>query len=136
LTKKNVEKTLLQDKCQEPNTVRKNYNPFVIIIAGGCSAFGHSCFGGHGKRSDGGGGEQMPPELPALETLVFPAGDVYQPLLPPRGDPLVRRALALEKMPPALRQWVSLSIFIIIKIVIVQTQKIIILKGPSCIPHN
>lgn len=76
------------------------------MIAGGCSAFGHSCFGGHGKRSDGGGGEQMPPELPALETLVFPAGDVYQPLLPPRGDPLVRRALALEKVPPALRQWV------------------------------
>jgi hypothetical protein len=88
--------------------------PLVKMISGGCSAFGHSCFGGHGKRSDGGGGEQMPPELPALETLVFPAGDVYQPLLPPRGDPLVRRALALEKMPPALRQWVRQCFLLVI----------------------
>lgn len=24
------------------------------MFAGGCSSFGHSCFGGHGKRSDAG----------------------------------------------------------------------------------
>ncbi|XP_059474360.1 uncharacterized protein LOC132196013 [Neocloeon triangulifer] len=75
----------------------------------GCSAFGHSCFGGHGKRSDGGGGEQMPPELPALETLAYPAGsDSFQPVLPPRGEPLLRRTqplFAIDRIPPALRQW-------------------------------
>ncbi|CAB3375302.1 Hypothetical predicted protein [Cloeon dipterum] len=75
----------------------------------GCSAFGHSCFGGHGKRSDGGGGEQMPPELPALETFVYPAGpDSFQPLLPPRGEPTLRRAqplIAIDRLPTALRQW-------------------------------
>ncbi|KAI5634229.1 CCHamide precursor [Phthorimaea operculella] len=27
-------------------------NNFYYAANGGCSAFGHSCFGGHGKRSD------------------------------------------------------------------------------------
>lgn len=32
---------------------RQSSDPYSLtLFSGGCSAFGHSCFGGHGKRSD------------------------------------------------------------------------------------
>lgn len=37
------------------------------VISGGCNAFGHSCFGGHGKRS-----EIAPSEGLSLESAPFP----------------------------------------------------------------
>lgn len=59
-------------------------------VAGGCSSFGHSCFGGHGKRSDD----------------EFPAPDYQQESEPehtvdrlPEGRP--------GDLVPLLRQWVS-----------------------------
>lgn len=37
-------------------------------FAGGCSSFGHSCFGGHGKRSDGIGALGNGPSLRGLQS--------------------------------------------------------------------
>jgi hypothetical protein len=78
------------------------------LIAGGCSAFGHSCFGGHGKRADEGlllvpGADSDQQQ----QRLVFPAGsDGEDALSPASSSSLVASA---HRFSPFLRQWVSIA---------------------------
>lgn len=97
---------------------QKTCKKFLIwhFVLGGCSNFGHSCFGGHGKRANGIGGgelEEMPAGgvggAPYDQQLVFtgprsaPLGDLVDDAAggPP---PTSYRELRLS---PFLRQWVS-----------------------------
>ena len=44
----------------------------MSLFVGGCSAFGHSCFGGHGKRADEGVLLIPGPDSDQQSRLVFP----------------------------------------------------------------
>lgn len=47
---------------------------FLFLFPGGCSAFGHTCFGGHGKRSDPTTNPSEQEEIPV--GLQSPSNDV------------------------------------------------------------
>lgn len=96
---------------------------YVLFVAGGCSAFGHSCFGGHGKRTDGNAILLPGPDSDQQPLLVFrpeeeDADDamVQQGALPsawsatagisPRQPPPLP---AKYNLTPFLRQWVRTS---------------------------
>jgi hypothetical protein len=96
---------------------------YVSFVAGGCSAFGHSCFGGHGKRADGNVVLLPGPDSDQQPQLVFRTeqedGDdvVAQGALPPSW---LANAGASRRVPsplsaqynlsPFLRQWVRMNL--------------------------
>ncbi|XP_071444144.1 neuropeptide CCHamide-2-like [Hetaerina americana] len=80
----------------------------------GCSAFGHSCFGGHGKRadlpSDVGSSDFPSIQQPSPEVFVSSADDASPPFQDPAGRTLElspQRYLTWTKMQPFLRQWLE-----------------------------
>jgi hypothetical protein len=90
----------------------------VSLFAGGCSAFGHSCFGGHGKRADDGVLLIPGPDSDQQSRLVFPptaaAGSEdsddaviqaggFGALSASRSEQLVPSS---HNLSPFLRQWV------------------------------
>jgi hypothetical protein len=94
--------------------------PDMFLVAGGCSAFGHSCFGGHGKRADEGvlllpgavSDQQQRPMFPAAETGSDDAEDA---MIQPEGYGALSPASSASLLPsphrlsPFLRQWASIS---------------------------
>ncbi|XP_046751624.1 neuropeptide CCHamide-2 [Diprion similis] len=105
---------------------------FAIEVSAkrGCSAFGHSCFGGHGKRSgpsdriedglqevvdDSGLNQEGHQEYESLrgggEILLADAGQVYQDRPMPRFQP--PQVLSLQEqrprynLSPFIRQWLA-----------------------------
>jgi hypothetical protein len=89
----------------------------VSLFVGGCSAFGHSCFGGHGKRTDDGVLLIPGPDSDQQPRLVFPptsagADDSDDSVIQSGGfgamsaspsEPLVPLK---HNLSPFLRQWV------------------------------
>ena len=101
--------------------ITPNVNMCVSFFAGGCSVFGHSCFGGHGKRADEGVLLLPGSDSDLQSRLVFPpAGTAsegrdedavqaghYGALSPSLSETLVPSS---HNLSPFLRQWVrSLS---------------------------
>ncbi|KAF4532486.1 hypothetical protein B566_EDAN003062 [Ephemera danica] len=85
----------------------------------GCSAFGHSCFGGHGKRSEDSAAQETLVQTAGfsnLDTLQAPSGDEYEPLLSPAHlrpsvysvgrSPLHQ---AFDNLPPSVKQWLTFT---------------------------
>ncbi|PNF20850.1 hypothetical protein B7P43_G11826 [Cryptotermes secundus] len=107
-------------KHRSPGKLR--YIPYKktsrTVRTGGCSSFGHSCFGGHGKRADEGvlllpgadSDQQQRLMFPARETgsedgedtMIQPEG--YGALSPASSASLVPSA---NRLSPFLRQWLQ-----------------------------
>lgn len=98
----------------------RDLKPDMFLVAGGCSSFGHSCFGGHGKRADEGvlllpgadSDQQQRLMFPARETgsedgedtMIQPEG--YGALSPASSASLVP---STNRLSPFLRQWASIA---------------------------
>jgi hypothetical protein len=90
------------------------------FVPGGCSAFGHSCFGGHGKRADVGSLPLPGADSDQQQRLVFPEAETgfvdgeeasiqpegYGALSPASSESLVPSP---NRLSPFLRQWASIA---------------------------
>lgn len=97
-----------------------------IVVAGGCSSFGHSCFGGHGKRAD----EEFPPaELSAPLASENRAADVELPAFTllaggerERSSERMQQPFAeyrVNEVVPLFKQWASSGIVYLMYFLIV-----------------
>ncbi|XP_046398790.1 neuropeptide CCHamide-2 [Ischnura elegans] len=86
----------------------------IVEAKRGCSAFGHSCFGGHGKRadvpSDVGSSDFQSMQQPSQEVFISTADEASPPYQDPAGpayESSPQRFLTWSKMQPFLRQWLE-----------------------------
>ncbi|XP_044743391.1 neuropeptide CCHamide-2-like isoform X1 [Chrysoperla carnea] len=111
-------------EAKRPRVTRRKYG----VSMRGCSAFGHACYGGHGKkRTDvnfpiqtsaeedtfiNGSGEEMEPVMlsPSATNRILPSNDDNNEYMPPLNGytPIVyQKYLRQINLSPFLRKWLQ-----------------------------